>query len=102
VTFKDLKKRVSLVEATHQSKMFDRLCNKPFWIWDKQQHKLEDIRTYGHCCFNHIIGLPKKDGLGKPFYDYQRIIFESLATPGDNTNSYGKHLWMKKATGLRF
>jgi hypothetical protein len=33
-------------------------------------------------------------------YDYQRMIFDSLATPMGNTNSYGKHLWIKKATGL--
>jgi hypothetical protein len=72
VTFKDLKKRVSLVEATHQSKMFDRLCNKPFWIWDQQQHKLEDIITYGDCCFNHIIGLPQKDAVDKPLYDMRK------------------------------
>ncbi|MFL6327095.1 MAG: hypothetical protein ACJ718_09460 [Nitrososphaeraceae archaeon] len=45
MTFKDLKKRVSLVEATHQSKMFDRLCSKPFWIWDVEEHKQEDIKT---------------------------------------------------------
>jgi hypothetical protein len=59
LTFKDLKKLVSLEAATQQqSKVFERLQDKPFWIWDKQQHKLEDIRTNGDCCFNHIIGLP--------------------------------------------
>jgi hypothetical protein len=59
LTFKDLKKLVSLEAATQQqSKVFERLQDKPFRIWDKQQHKLEDIRTNGDCCFNHIIGLP--------------------------------------------
>jgi hypothetical protein len=105
VTFKDLKKRVSLVEATHQSKMFDRLCNKPFWIWDQQQHKFEDIITNGDCCFNHIIGLPQKDAVDKPLYDYEKIIFDSLiASSSDiesgNINANKKHLWIKKATGL--
>jgi hypothetical protein len=75
VTFKDLRKRVSLVEAAHQSKMFDGLRNKPFWIWDQQQHKSEDIRTNGDCCFNHIIGLPQKNDADKPLYDYEKIIF---------------------------
>ena len=28
-----------------QSNLFERLQAKPFWIWDIQQHKLEDIRT---------------------------------------------------------
>ena len=34
--------------------------------YDKQQHKLEDIMTDEDCCFNHIIGLPQKDGNVKP------------------------------------
>jgi late competence protein required for DNA uptake (superfamily II DNA/RNA helicase) len=95
VTFKDLKKRVSLEVAQQQSKLFARLHNKLFWIWDQQQHKLEDIKTDGDCCFNHIIGLPQKDGNDKPLYDYEQIIFDSLVTQTGN-----KHLWIKKATGL--
>jgi hypothetical protein len=66
VTFKDLKKRVSLETAEQQSRLTDRLQNKPFWIWDKQQPKQEDVKTDGDCCFNHIIGLPQKDGNDKP------------------------------------
>ena len=69
LTFKDLKKRVCL-ETTQQQQLqlTDRLQNKPFWIWDVQEHKQEDIRTNGDCCFNHIIGLPQKDGVDKPLY----------------------------------
>jgi hypothetical protein len=102
VTFKDLKKRVSLEMPTlqQQSKFTAKLHNKPFWIWNIEEHKQEDIRTNGSCCFNHIIGLPQKDGVDRPLYDYQRIIFDSLVTHGGNTNSYDKHLWIKKATGL--
>ena len=96
MTFKDLRKRISLETTTQQqSRLSKILKDKPFWIWDKQQHKLEDIRTNGDCCFNHIIGLPQKDGNDKPLYDYEEIIFDSLIT--QNTN---KHLWIKKATGL--
>jgi hypothetical protein len=107
LTFKDLKRRISL-EATvqQQSKLFERLHNKSFWIWDQQQHKLEDIRTNGECCFNHIIGLPQKNGVDKPLYDYEKIIFDSLITSqfdnknGNAKSSNKKHLWIKKATGL--
>ena len=96
VAFKDLQKLVSKQQAENSRKeLFQRLQNKLFWIWDKQQHKQEDIRTYGDCCFNHIIGLPQKDGVDKPLYDYQQIIFDSLVT-----QSGSKHLWIKKATGL--
>jgi hypothetical protein len=36
------------------------------WIWDPKQHRQEDIKTKGDCCFNHIIGFPRKDGIEKP------------------------------------
>ena len=93
MTFKDLKKRVSL-EATiaqQQFRLGEILEDKPFWIWDVQEHKQEDIKTNGDCCFNHIIGLSQKDGNDKPLYDYEKIIFDSLVTHNGN-----KHLWIKK------
>jgi hypothetical protein len=95
VAFKDLKKRVTLELTQQQSKLTERLHNKPFWIWNIEEHRQEDVRTGGDCCFNHIIGLPQKDGKDKPLYDYERIIFDSLATLNGN-----KHLWIKKATSL--
>jgi len=73
LTFKDLKKRVSLQVSQEETRLFERLKGKPFWIWDKQQHKQEDVKTGGDCCFNHIIGLPQKDSIDKPLYDYERI-----------------------------
>jgi hypothetical protein len=42
VTFKDLKKRVTLEEPHQQSSIFEKLQNKPFWIWDIEEHKKED------------------------------------------------------------
>jgi hypothetical protein len=89
VTFKDLKKRVS-VETTalqQQYRIFERLQNKPFWIWDIQDHKQEDIRTKGDCCFNHIIGLPQKNGAYKPLYDYEKTIFDCLVLPSSFSSS---------------
>jgi hypothetical protein len=102
LAFKDIKKRVMLKTSQQKS----RLLNKPFWIWDQQQHKLEDIITNGDCCFNHIIGLPQKDAVDKPLYDYEKIIFDSLIVSssdiknGNTNTSNKKHLWIKKATGL--
>ena len=66
MTFKDLKKKIinsSSNQQQQQTQSFDRLRNKPFWIKNIEEHKLEDIRTKGECCFNHIIGLPTKEGL---------------------------------------
>jgi hypothetical protein len=103
LTFKDLKKRVSLETAAQQqqSRLFQRLRYKPFWFWNIEEHKQEDIRASGDCCFNHIIDLLNKDGIDKPLYDYEKIIFDSLVTQKGNYNySNKKHLWIKKATGL--
>jgi hypothetical protein len=105
LTFKDLKKRLSLSEATVQeSKTLERLRNKPFWIWDIEEHKEEDIRTNGECCFNHIIGLPVKGRIEKPLFDYEKLLYDSLL---ENEYSHilihtfkHKHLWVKKSTGL--
>ena len=102
MTFKDLKKRVTL-ESHQQSRLFERLRNKPFWIWDIEQHKQEDIRTNGYCCFNHIIGLPTKERIEKPIFDYQKILYDTLQIPDSNSLRHDfkhKHLWVKKATGL--
>ena len=87
MTFKDLRKRVSL-ESTYkqQNIFFDKLDHKPFWIWDTRQYKLEDVMTSGDCCFNHIIGLPQKDGMDKPLYDYEKIIFDPLAVKASSSS----------------
>ena len=91
--FKDLQKLVSQQQRENTRKeLFSRLQDKPFWIWDREQHKQEDIKTDGDCCFNHIIGLPRKDGNDKPLYEYEQIIFDSLTSKNNN-----KYLWIKKA-----
>jgi hypothetical protein len=96
IVFKDLQKLVSQKQQESTRKeLFTRLQHKPFWIWDIEEHKQQDITTDGDCCFNHIIGLPQKDGIDKPLYDYEQIIFDNLVVNTDN-----KHLWIKKATGL--
>jgi hypothetical protein len=77
VTFKDLKKRVTL-ETSQESNALEWLHNKPFWMWNAEQHKQEDARTKGDCCFNHIIGLPTKGRIEKAIFDYEKILYDSL------------------------
>ena len=73
MTFKDLQKLVQSQSSTsEQIKVSEKLRNKPFWIWNVKDHKLEDIKTKGDSCFNHIIGLPTKEGIDKPLYDYEK------------------------------
>jgi hypothetical protein len=82
VVFRDFKKLVAAQqqENTHKE-LFQQLQDKPFWVWDKEEHMQEDIRTDGVCCFNHIIGLPQKDGIDKPMYDYEKILNRVKASP---------------------
>jgi hypothetical protein len=70
VTFKDFQKLVqeSSTSSEQQNKLFERLRNKPFWIWNVEQHKQEDRRTKGDCCFNHIIGLSQKKNVNMYMY----------------------------------
>jgi hypothetical protein len=97
IVFKDLHKLVSHSQQEQQQEktrkeLFQRLQGKPFWIWNIQEHKLEDARTNGDCCFNHIIGLPQKNRIDKPLYNYEEIIFDSLVTQTGNFNTSRKHL----------
>jgi hypothetical protein len=78
VTFKDLLKLVQSQSRPEQSQLLHRLRGKPFWIWNKQEHRHEDIRTKGDCCFNHIVGLPRKDGIEKSIFDYEKLLYDSL------------------------
>jgi hypothetical protein len=116
VTFKDLQKLVqSQQSGPEQHQLLQRLRDKPFWIWDPTSHKQADRTRKGDCCFNHIIGLPSKDGIRKPLFDYELLLYRALLEPGyfnsiaslhsDDPNNVAhqfklKHLWVKKATGL--
>jgi hypothetical protein len=104
LTFKDLKKRVSTLETIQEYKALEHLINKPFWIWNAEEHKQQDIRTDGECCFNHITGLPTKGRTEKPIFDYEKVLYDSLLD-NESLNIMNhvfkhKHLWVKKATGL--
>ena len=63
LTFKDLKKRVSL-QTTQGSQLFERVKDKPIWIWNIEEHKQEDIIRNGSCCFNYVVGLSIKGRRG--------------------------------------
>jgi hypothetical protein len=80
MTFKDLQKLVQgeVGQAENISRLQARLRGKAFWYWDSVEHKHRDRTTKGDCCFNHIIGLPKKAGIEKPLFKYQRILYKAL------------------------
>jgi hypothetical protein len=45
-----------------------------------------------NCCFNHMIGLPEKDGIPQPLFDYELNLYKVW--------EQFKHIWIKKSTGL--
>ena len=121
VTFKDLQKFVdsesggTSTAESNQQLLLQKLRGKPFWEWGMKEHKRMDVTHNGNCCMQHIIGLPKKDGIEKPLFDYENLLYRALLTPGylnsspssltrkpDNVmHSFKeKHLFVKKATGL--
>jgi hypothetical protein len=59
-------------------KLLARLKDKPFWIWNENEHREADISNKGDCCFNHIIGLPVKDNTQRPMYDYEKLLYDKL------------------------
>jgi hypothetical protein len=67
---------------------------KPFWRWDlpDKQHFQLAAQTGNTCCFNHLIGLPEKDGKPMPLFDYEKRIYDALQQT--------KYVFTKKATGL--
>jgi hypothetical protein len=101
LTWKDLKRFITnnsidnneeKEEIKLQSQRFAIFRSKPFWISDVEEHKHQDILHKGACCFNHIIGLPRKDGVVKPIFDYEMNLFDALQKHDD--------IWIKKARGL--
>ena len=115
--FKDLQKFVESQSGgtTESNQILRKLRGRDFWEWGIGEHKRLDRTHNGQCCFNHIIGLPKKDGKEYPLFEYEKLLLNALLTPGylnSNPKLHSqdpknilypfkeKHLWIKKATGL--
>jgi hypothetical protein len=136
MTIKDLQRIVlsqdgNIAGSKEMQDLQKKLKDRPFYIWNSTKHKSASNpygELKGRCCFNHIIGLPQKNGIPQPLWDYQDQIFRALMFPGYLNSSPGrggvahnnvertvkerlaygsyvydfklKHLWIKKATGL--
>jgi hypothetical protein len=61
-----------------QTRLFDLCKDKPFWIWDAEKHKQEDIDTKGYCCSITSLGWLPKEALKKPLFGYERLLYDSL------------------------
>ena len=65
----------------------DILHGVPFWIWDRQEHLKQAVVTNQQCCFNHIVGLPWKDGKEYPLFDYEKIMYDALMTVASESST---------------
>jgi hypothetical protein len=73
-------------------KQLDIFLGKHFWIWDQQEHENQYLATSGQCCFNHIIGLPVKNGIEHQIYDYELNVIKAIEN--------NRNIWIKKASGI--
>jgi hypothetical protein len=104
-----------------------KLRGKKFYDWGINLSKQAQPNEVD-CCFNHIIGIPRKGNKEYPLFDYENMLYRALTIPGylnfaplqqssgytmdekrerdkKNRESYLhsfkiKHVWVKKATGL--
>ena len=73
------------ITARTQDQALEILRSKPFWT-SKDNHNFKD------CCFNCIIGWPRKNDTAFPIFDYEELIFKTIE---ENQN-----IWIKKARGI--
>lgn len=76
------------------SEIQEEFISLPFWRWDlsRADHRQLAIDKNKRCCFNHLIGLPRKDARRMPIFAWQKDIFEAYENH--------KYAWILKATGL--
>jgi hypothetical protein len=56
VTFKDLQKLVQSQQSEPgDNQLLQRLRDNLFWIWDRERHKPESMKTKEERCFYHMI-----------------------------------------------
>jgi hypothetical protein len=83
---RDLQRFVQEYESANDSAAMQNLLNRsrgrPFYIWGLAKHKsTTGYSSNSNCCFNHIIGLPQKNGIAQPLWDYQNQIYKALMIP---------------------
>jgi hypothetical protein len=72
-----------LADHTHDLEIFK---DRPFWCGNNIANDNPS------CCFNHIIGLPVKNGKEHPIYDYELDVINKIEN--------NRNIWIKKARGI--
>jgi hypothetical protein len=90
--FKDPQRLVQSQAGPEGNQVLQRLRDKPLLVLGKDRHGQKHRANKGRCCFNHIIGLPKKDGKRKPMFDYERHLYQALLEPAYlNSNPFSNY-----------
>jgi hypothetical protein len=66
--------------------------DKPFWIWDQQEHNKQFIASEGKCCHVDILGRPQKDAVDFPIFDYEKLIYDAV--------EQNQSVWILKSRGI--
>ena len=87
MTLRDLQKAVESdsggIRESNQQVLLQKLRGKQFWNWKEPNiHRERYIGSKGQCCFNHIISLPKKNGIEYPMFPYEKELYKALMLPG--------------------
>jgi hypothetical protein len=61
--------------------LLQKLKNKSFYNWDSDHRNVFRAQSKC-CCFNHILGMPKKGNKEYPLFDYEHQVFRALTEPG--------------------
>jgi hypothetical protein len=77
----------------------ERVTGKPFWYWDKEEHKAAHSKDKD-CCWVHILGLPRKNGRPHALYDYEKLVIDSIEDIRTGRDTKHKGVYCLKATGL--
>ena len=86
--------------AMKEERFLSLLKGKLFWIEDKDKHKEEDSKYGDLCCWNHIVGLPKKDKEGeKAIFDYEMDILR-LLEGGEQEEGENDERGRRRRTGV--
>jgi hypothetical protein len=95
MTWKQLKRKLQEHQSFTDSKSYqvlEKFSDKPFWIWNREEHYKKAVETNSKCCFNHLIGLPKLDGIDKPMFPYEQELYDALQNYRD--------ICIKKSRGI--
>jgi hypothetical protein len=76
-----IRKKSKLGTRREEVELHSKIRGRPFYGWFLEKHRAASKPTsenYGRCCFNHIIGLPKKNGKEYELFDYEFMVYKAL------------------------